>query len=469
MNLPNDIAELQNLVRECLDRIAILELENKELASENKELRHRLGLNSKNSHKPPSSDIGKKTKSKTKSPGIPKESKSKGGQEGHVGKTLEMSVTPDEIIVHSPVSCTCCGRNFLPSEIQETGKRRQVFDIPMPKMEVQEHRLGMVTCCGKTQEGSFPSTVKAPVQYGNRILSFASVLSVDYRMPYAKISQLFEDLYDCPINESTLIQANATLYENLAPVEDSIKTHLLESEVVHFDETGMRIEAENKWIHTASSPLFCYLFVDSKRGKEALNSSVSILKDFTNYAVHDCWATYFFFENCRHALCNAHLLRELTALKEEGSFWATDMHQFLLKAYHDTKKSTQLIENPTLLITQYQEILGKADLEEPQPIIKKGKTKNTKGRNLYNRFVKHQDKVLAFAFEKNVPFTNNLAEQDIRCVKIKQKIAMSFRTLSGAKVFTRIQGVFKTFRKQGLNIFQHTINANSQEIISFST
>lgn len=456
MELPNDIASLHILLQECLSKIAILE-------SENAELRRRLGMNSGNSNKPPSSDGYGKDKAK---PAISKEKgKKQGGQKEHKGKSLEMVSEPDNTVVHHASNCSCCGREFGEEEgLAILAIRRQVFDIPLPRMEVTEHRLSEIICCGKAHQGIFPEGVKAPVQYGVRSLTLSSMLNVDFRMPYAKISQLFEDLYGTRLNESTIVSGNEVLYQRCEVVEQDIKEQLKSSELAHFDETGMRVAGKLQWYHTVCNRLLCYIFVHPKRGAKALTSEYSLLPDFKGWAVHDCWASYFKFEDCQHALCNAHILRELQALIEEGSVWAALMKAFLLDLYQATQKGTTLWEDSTTWIARYEQICLQADQEEPPPEKKpRGKPKNSKGRNLLNRLVKYQSAVLAFAQIEVVPFTNNRAEQDIRVVKIKQKVAMSFRTFHGAEVYARIQGVVKTIRKQGHNLFQSLCDINDQK------
>ncbi|MCC5945164.1 MAG: transposase [Bernardetiaceae bacterium] len=109
----------------------------------------------------------------------------------------------------------------------------------------------------------------------------------------------------------------------------------------------------------------------------------------------------------------------------------------------------------------------KAEEEEPPPPEKgaRGKPKNSKGRYLLNRLIKHQAGVLAFAVVEFVPFTNNLAEQEVRCVKIKQKVAMSFRSFRGEVIYARIQGVIKTLRKQKRKVFDVLLEANKNQNI----
>jgi transposase len=467
--LTNDIALLKEMVTSLLLRISTLEKENEGLrfrlssvekeneglhsqifllSKENEELRSRLNLTSKTSNKPPSSDGYKKE------PAFPREKgKKKGGQKEHKGSHLSMVSLPDEIILHAPTSCTCCGRFFETTELT-ISQKRQVFDIPPIRLHVVEHQIGRISCCNQLQTGTFPTSLTAPVQYGERILSLSSLLNVSFGLAYNKINTFFSDLFQCSFNVSTSVSANETLYNLLAPYQEEIIEHICDSQVAHFDESGMRVAGSLHWFHTASTDLFCHLFVHKRRGAVALDSEESPLTNFKNWAIHDCWASYFNFENCKHAVCNAHILRELAALKEKESVWATKMHKFLLALYRATQKGTGKLKNPTLWIRNYEKICEKADEEEPlaQP-TGRGKPKNTKGRNLLTRLKKYQNEVLAFALHQEVPFTNNLAERDIREIKVKQKIATSFRTLKGAKVYARILSFIKSLRKQKINVF----------------
>lgn len=451
MELSNDISVLRDLISVLLVRIDGLESENAALRAENADLRLRLNLNSKNSHKPPSSDGLKKK------PGLPKgPAKQSGGQKGHKGKTLKMVEVPNEVVLHHAPSCQCCARIFSEADIVSIIQKRQVQDLPPQKLQIIEHRLAMVVCCGTEQLGSFPPEVSQPVQYGSRIKALSVLLNNDYKLPLKKIEQLMGDLWGCTFNESTVVATNAKMYEALEPIEDQIKAEILVSPTAHFDETGMRVEKKLHWFHVASTALFTYLFVHKKRGKEALESEQSILKDFKNRAIHDCWNSYFDFTHCLHALCGAHLLRELTNLIENGSKWATQMHPFILNLHQASQKGTVVVADRQTWEREFQHICQNADLEEPPPKQgKKGRPKNSKGRNLLNRLIKHQDGWLAFAFVENVPFSNNQAERDIRCLKTKQKVATNFQTLKGARQHARIQSFTSTLRKHSMNVFQH--------------
>jgi transposase len=463
MELSNDISVLKDLVIALLGKVEALESENTVLRAENTDLRSRLKMNSKNSHKPPSSD------GPAKKPGLPKgPAKKSGGQYGHKGRTLKMVDKPDDTIVHHAPCCPCCSRVFSEADVVEVAQRRQVFDIPAPRMEVVEHQLGVVVCCGRQHAGSFPPEVGQPVQYGSRIKALSVLLNNDYKVPLEKVEQLMGDLWGCSFNESTALSANAAIHQALEVVEEQIKTEILASDVVHFDETGMRVAKSLHWFHVACTSCFTYLFVHKKRGGEALESDDSLIKDFQNRAIHDCWKPYFGFGQCEHGLCDAHLLRELTSLIEKGSKWAAKMHQFILDLYRNSQKATVLVADRQTWEREFKHICQIADTEEPPPIKgKRGKPKNSKGRNLLNRLTDHQDSWLAFAFVEGVPFSNNQAERDIRCLKTKQKVATNFQTFKGAQHYARIQSFTSTLRKHSMNVFNNLINAFDRKTIVF--
>ena len=437
-DLPNDVETLKAIIKSLLERIKHLEVENAEL-------RRRLGLNSTNSHKPPSSDGYAK---KVIRAGLPKDKQAKGGQQGHLGKTLNRVECPDHIELHLPKPCLCCGRPFSKEEAHEVIQSRQVFDLPSQRLEVTEHRLVQIECCGTKQCGAYSAEVTASVQYGARVRALITKLSVDHKMPLEQISQLFEDIYG--YNSTTIEDTLKRGYALAEPFEHQVKEWLLKENTVHFDETGVRAGGKLHWLHTASSGNYTHLFIDEKRGMLALSSEASVLKDYQGTAVHDCWSPYFNFDNANHSLCGAHLLRELNSLEENDSLWAGEMREFLLDVYRMPKP----VKAVTQLYQHYHIILSQAELEEPPPQpTQRGKSKQSVGRNLLNRLKKYENEVLVFAFKVDVPFTNNQAERDLRPAKVKQKVGGGFRTQEGAQVYARLQAAISTFRKQRMNVF----------------
>lgn len=445
MGLPQDIEGCHQMIKDLVVSMERLMLRVKELESQ-------INQNSRNSSRPPSSDMYRK------GPAFPRSKGGKvGGKKGHDGGTLKMVGHADHIVEHKSSVCAHCGKVHFQEPLVIRG-RRQVFDIPPPRLEVTEHRVLDWVCCGCHYEnqGKFSAQVSAPTQYGLRLQTMSVLFNNAYSIPRNKVQLIFKDLYGVTLNEGTLQNQNEFAYAQLEADQTYIKTQVLQSEVVHYDETGFYVGKERYWEHVASNERFTYLFVHRQRGKEAHEKHLSILPDFLNWAVHDCWATYFHFSACKHAVCGAHLLRELNALIENGSKWAVQFHAFLLDLYHQTDhgkgKLSPAKHGQTL--SRYKKILQFADRQEPPPIHRpRGKPKKTKGRNLFDRLSKHQGAVLAFAFHTEVPFTNNQAERDIRPTKTKMKVSGCFRTEYGAEIYTRIQSFVSTVRKLQFNPF----------------
>ena len=448
------VEELSRRVRELEEENKILRHENSILKSEVADLRSRLESNSHNSNKPPSSDGYKK---QTVKPGLPKDkSSSQGGQKGHKGHTLQQVESPDKIVTCLPGICTC-GHEFKKEQLI-LSEKRQVFDIPQPKLEITEYQIFKACCpvCGQEHKGIAPEGVNAPAQYGNKVKAFAVLLNVQYKLPFKKIQLLFSDLFGYPINESTISTAGEICYEKLEESERIIKSKIVSDNVVHADETGLRTAGKLHWLHTATTRLYTYLFVHEKRGSGAIQSNKSILRDYIGWLVHDCWGSYFNLGKLKHAICGAHILRELEGLIEtRESKWAKVFKLFLLFVYK--MPFEERVIRRKQIESRYDRICEIGEKAESPPVKttgRKGRYKRTKGRNLVERLIREKDAVLAFAFNKEVPFTNNLAERDIRPAKVKQKISNCFRTFRGAEIYARIEGFISTARKNKRCVFQ---------------
>lgn len=462
--LEAEVARLQAEVAYVGAENARLQAEIVRLQAENAELRRRLELNSRNSHRPPSSDGYRK---KRVQPALPKgEKRVSGGQPGHKGKTLRQVEKPDRVRLHLPGHCVVCGREIAADEPHEVVSRRQVFDLLEPKLEVTEHQLGRVACCGHQQYGEYPADVRSNVQYGPAVRALVVKLSVDHRMPLEQIGCLFSDVYGYELNSETVEKALEEGYELAAPLEAETKEQLKRAKVAHFDETGVRVGGRLQWLHTASNALYTHLFVHEKRGEQALRSDASVLNDFTGWAIHDHLAAYYTFTQAEHGACNAHILRELQGLIDNGSAWAGALHSLLLELYRQALPLQG--EAAALAQQRYRHILSQAELEEPPPERRagRGRPKSTPGRNLLRRLTEHEDAVLAFALVEGVPFTNNQAERDLRPAKVKQKVSGCFRTDCGAEVYARLQAVVSTCRKQERNVFVTLRNLFAHQPVS---
>jgi transposase len=419
------------------------------LKIENTELKMQLNSNSRNSSKPPSSD------GYTKKPAFPKAKGGKqGGQKGHKGTTLKQIEKPDYVIDCAPEKCKC-GHKFSDDQLS-LSEKRQVFELPIPKLDVTEYQILKATCplCGIEHKGKAPFGVNSPVQYGNNVKALTVLLNVHYKLPLNKTQKLLGDLFGYPVNESTVYSITEKCYDKLEESEAIIKSRIIGDKVAHADESGIRVEGKLHWLHTATNLAYTYLYIHEKRGKLALTSDKSILQGFKGWLVHDCWGSYFNFKEMKHATCGAHILRELEGLVEnQNTKWARIFKLFLMSVY--LMPFEERVKHGARIKSRYNTICKIGEKDEPPPIKTKnrGRMKRTKGRNLVERLIREKEAVLAFAFNKDVPFTNNLAERDIRPVKIKQKISNCFRTTKGAEIYARIEGFISTARKNKKNVF----------------
>ena len=421
-----------------------------------KELEDRLNKNSSNSSKPPSSDEFVKPKSQRKKSG-----KNPGGQKGRKGKTLKMSDNPDQVVTHQVISCECCG--FRLEEVQpERIEKRQEYDIPPQKMIVIEHHSERKKCpsCSHQNSAPFPPGIKLPVQYGPLLKSMLVYLNQYQLIPYKRTVELIEDVYGHKLSEGMLFNSINSTYEALQPVEEQTIELLLNTPVNHVDETGLRIEGKLQWLHVLCNDKLTHYDCHGKRGMKALED-IGILTRYAGTIIHDYWKPYFKL-SCRHGLCNAHHLRELTGITElTGQAWPEELSNLLLEIketlLEHQRKGIQLSKDELAAFSErYDLIIEKGYLENPppkeSPLKKRGRKKQSKARNLLNRLSEHKGDALAFMYDDRISFDNNQAERDIRMVKVKQKISGVFRSEQGAKMFCRIRSYISMVKKNSLPV-----------------
>jgi transposase len=423
------------------------------------ELESRLNKDSHNSNHPPSSD-GLKKKPAPKSL-RPVTGRKPGGQKGHLGNTLTLSATPDQTVKHAPVCCRGCGASLEEAQIVAE-QRRQVHDLPAQRLIVTEHVAQSRRCsCGVTTTAIFPEEAKQPVGYGPRIKAL-SVYLQDYQfLPFDRCRQLLCDLFGASLSTGTLSAFRIEAADRLKGTTQAIRDAIIASNVAHFDETGARVGGKLHWIHSAGTEKLTSYTCHANRGKRGSDAG-GVLPSFTGRAVHDAWSSYGQYD-CKHALCNAHHLRELTGLCEQGEVWAKPMLELLIdiKAAVERAKQQGRSELNVLLIAEfegrYQKLLAQGYAANPMdqhPLPdKRGRPKQTPARNLLCRLDRHRPQVLAYMYDFAVPFDNNLAERDVRMVKVRQKVSGGFRTLPGAQVFCDLRGYLSTLRKQGKKLF----------------
>ena len=469
-----DRSQLEKLDKETLISIIltlqqqVYELEKTVAAqgAEIQKLRDQLAKNSRNSSKPPGSDGLRKARTRNLRK---KTGRRSGGQKGHKGQTLDLVEQPDQVQVHPALRCPDCATD-LRSVGQCELERRQVFDIPPVGVEVTEHQAEIKICpsCGNRVKGDFPPDVTQPVQYGPRIKAQVSYLNNYQLIPWARTCELLGDFYGRTPAEALVLESNAAVVDGIEPSLDATWQQLTASDVVHFDESGLRVEGRLNWLHVASTKHLTYYGVHLKRGQEGMRA-LGILPAFEGWAVHDCWGC-FIPVNCRqHALCNAHILRDLLFIVEQyEQSWAEKMIKLLLdiKAEVDVAPVDQMSLSPERLAhlgQRYDALISQGLAANPPPADppakKRGRKKQSAPKNLLDRLQEHKLKVLAFMYDFRVPFDNSLIHRDVRMVKIKQKVSGAFRTRTGAETFCAIRSYISTARKHRVNVIDAIHNA----------
>jgi transposase len=410
-------------------------------------LHNRLGLSSRNSSKPPSTDPNREKPPRKKS------EKKRGGQPGHEGTTLTKVNNPD-VIEELYVD-----QQALPKQkYRKVGyESRQVFDIQISRVVTEYRAEVVVDELGNRFIAQFPAGVTQPVQYGSAVKAHAVYMSQFQLLPYDRIKDYFSEQVDLPLSAGTLFNFNQRAYELLEPFEALAKKKLIDSSVAHADETGINIDGNRRWLHCFSTEHWTMLFPHAKRGCDAFDA-LGILPNFNGTLCHDHWKPYYKY-SCAHALCNAHHLRELTcAFEQYNQQWAKAMQDLLEEI------NTKTNEAGGELSPQYQEacriryrkIINEGELECPlsekeRNTGQRGRIKKEKPRNLLERLRDYEDDVLRFMSTVEVPFTNNQGEQDLRMTKVQQKISGCFRSMEGAKIFCRIRSYLSTSRKHAIS------------------
>jgi len=467
--LEEDLAHKVRQVHQLNHTIKELTKQLKEARQQTRQAREahlaRLLKDSQNSSLPPSKDSRKRTRSLRE-----KSDKKPGGQVGHTGATLCFVEKPDRLRIHSPQACSLCGSVLGESEVTRT-ERRQVHDLPLPKVEVTEHQVQTKIChrCGAQNKAEFPAGMSAPVQYGEGVRAVAAYLMSYQLLPYERCAEAMNDLFNCHISPGTLVTLLKECASGLVDAEVLIKEGLRKSAVLGVDETNLRVSRRQDWAHVSATDKLTLLVHDTRRGAPAIHG-IDILPQYKGVAVHDGFSSYDQFGQCRHAQCNAHILRELNYVIETSNPpWAQEMKALLLGIKAAVEKARES-GRKKLAPRQKAEFLRLYDegIEQAKKLYgtlqrNKGRAKKSRAiesviraaaRKLACRLDAKREEILLFMTDFTVPFDNNQAERDLRMLKVKQKISGCFRTDKGAAEFCRLRSYVSTMKKQGRGVME---------------
>jgi transposase len=428
-----------------------------------RQLRDAAAQTSRNSSRPPSTDRSEKPKPKSLRR---KSGRKTGGQPGHPGRTLQPSDTPTHVELHRCLECSC-GED-LSQEPALDFQCRQVFDLPSLQLECTEHRAEIkeCPCCQRTTTAPFPAGVNAPVQYGKNFRALLAYLYDAQEGASRRIREMCAEMFGYAVSEATLQAARQEQHAALEPYENRLVEILPNEPVLHADETSVPINQVNHWLHVLCTPLLTFFAIHLKRGQEAIEA-IGILPKFTGWLMHDFLSSYLRFEDCLHTFCKSHLLRELVFLFEQHQQkWAQALYDLLLEmleCVQDRKaRDAPLTEQEfRRWQRQYRSLLQagrQANPFTPDQRARK-RPKQSKAQNLLDRLEGYDDCILAFLWERNLPFTNNEAERAFRMMKVRLKISGCFRTLAGARRHARIRSYISTLRQHGLPVLEYLRHA----------
>jgi transposase len=457
------ITELRLQVAARDAEIAGLREQWEQLAAQVADLAARVTKNSKNSSKPPSSDgLGKPApqslrKKTGRRPGRPK---------GQPGATMELTGHPDHVVRHEPACCSGCGGGLGGAAV--TGvERRQVTEIPPVRAEVTEHQMIERQCggCGARTKAGAPDGVNAPVQYGPRASALAVYLWHGQFLSRDRACAALADMFGCAPSPAVIAAMARKIAGCIAPALDAISKALLNAEVAHFDETGFRVAGKLAWVHSASSGKFVLVTVHHKRGTAGMDAA-GVLPSYAGIACHDAWAPYDTYSGVTgHALCNAHILRELVAVTQTGTdqdvIWAQQGIDALL-ALKDAADAARTAGGDGI----GSEILDKhcgyfRDAASAGITVNAGRRTalQRKRHALAIRMRDRTDDYLRFAHDLRVPFDNNQAEQVIRMAKLRIKVSGCMRSMTGAETFCGIRSYLATATRHGISWLDALITA----------
>jgi len=406
--------------------------------------------NSANSSIPPSQT--EKDETALDKPG----SKGKGPKQ----KTIQSNNTRtvETVTIISVDFCEQCGESLKDVECHNHERRTRI-DIIFEKTE--EHfdaEVKECPSCETTTKGTYPADVHGPLQYGNGIKAYIIQFLIAQMVSLNRVQKMLATLIGNTISEATMLSYIMLLYYALGKWEKNAKRQLLKMSSMHVDETSLRVDKKNQWIHVYSGQDITLKFLHKKRGLEAMEE-IGIIPLYGGVLIHDCWSSYFSYLLCLHALCGSHLLRELTHVIESNEYmWARNLKRLLQEAcFNVSKKKNKRLSKRAYarLQRRYRNILTRGEKELP-PIPqktkgKRGKVAKSDAHNLWERFEKYEQEVLLFAKESHVPFTNNRAERDLRMAKVKQKVSGCFRVEKYAKAYCRISSYLQTMANKGIN------------------
>lgn len=383
---------------------------------------------------------------------------SKGKGKPETTRAADNTRTVETVSLSEVRVCEVCGTDLSQTPCDHH-ERRSKIDIVFEKVVTHvDAEVKICPACDAQVKGRFPIDMPGPRQYGNGLKAYAIHLVIAQMVALNRVQKSIKTLTGETLSEATLLKFVRRLHEALLPWEQSATETLLNSPTVHVDETSLRVDNANHWVHVYSAGEMTLKYLHRKRGKAAIED-INIIPQYGGVLIHDCWSSYLSYDHCDHGLCGAHLLRELTFIVDVHDYaWAKKMRSLLQDTCKTvSKRKRKQLTEPEYKHLQkcYRTLLTQAVKELPaipeKPKGQRGRMAKSDAHNLWERLKVHEVSVLRFAKDGHVAFTNNRAERDLRMSKVKQKVSGCFRQVEMAQAYCRISSYLQTMANKGVN------------------
>lgn len=449
-DLRQENKHLKKVIKDKDNEIRGLNKRIDKLEKENTKLKNSFSKNSSNSSKPSSTDGFHKIVH-----GLRKKSSNPvGGQKNHVGSTLTKEKIDNIINSNNSNNVIYKKEILFVNNKKLNGIKKFKIDTEL-SVVITEYNLVY-----DKNASNLPKDLKNNATYGNNLKSFITLLNVEHAVPVQRTSDIIKEFTGNVLNISTGTIQNC-IYElksKVKPAITSIKNFLLRSEVNHKDETMLFCNGTPRWFHVFSNENATYYYYHKSRENIA-DIEKGLLTIFTGTLIHDHMKGLYKFQS-DDAECNAHILRYLTfTIEKYNRKWAKNLLYLLLKIKNEVKEEMEKGNNSL----RTEDILKYED--EYSRIIKEGekefkndtnphKDYNGEDMKLLRRLKKYKENHLVFMYDFRIPFDNNLAERDLRMIKVKKKISGGFRSDKGGEAYTAIKTYLSIMRKQGNNLYK---------------
>ena len=247
--------------------------------------------------------------------------------------------TVENVAIAKVTQCDICGKDLKDAPCQDHERRTKIDIIFEKVVEHVDAEIKHCDDCDATVKGKFPSDMSGPFQYGNGLKAYIISLLIGQMVSLNRVQKLVQSIIGEFLAQATLLKFVLRLYLALEHWESNSLEQLLKSPAMNVDETSLRVDKKNHWIHVYSAGDITVKFLHRKRGKEAIND-INVIPRYSGTIIHDCWSSYLTYNHCNHGLCGSHLVRELTcAIESNGYNWASLMKELLLETCKKVSKS----------------------------------------------------------------------------------------------------------------------------------